>query len=96
MKTEKEENGRVLLTSFSGPDDCNVMPLTISDRNVSWELEEDRRILGIILEQVNVDTRVDSLKQHTPVGRVELGTVVRIKKDPINREQLMLIQFLIS
>ena len=52
------------------------MPLTVGDWNVSWELEEDWRILRIVLEQVDVDARVDCLKQHTAIGRVVLRAAI--------------------
>ena len=65
-----------LLTCFCRPDDSNVMPLAVGDGNVGGELEEDGRVLGIILEQVDVHARVDGLKQHATV----CGVIFRTEK----------------
>ena len=43
------------------------MPLPVGYWNVGGELKEDGRVLGVVLEQVDVDAGVDGLKQHATV-----------------------------
>jgi len=66
----------MLVTSFSGPDDGHVVPLAVGDWDVGRELEENRRVLRIVLEQVDVDAGIDSLDQDSAVRRVKFGTEI--------------------
>ena len=53
------------------PSDGNVVPLSVSNGDIGWELQEDRRIVGIAVKEVDIDTRVDCLHEHSSVGGVE-------------------------
>ena len=65
-----------------------MVPLAVGDRNVGRELQEDRRVLGIVLKEVDENAGIDRLKKDATVGRVELGAVKNkegafVKKDSI-------------